>query len=67
LLLANVIGFIFNLGTFFTLISISPLCHSRPVLASIAGSTAGCTSIIFCRRSLFSIENGASNGTPATA
>jgi len=40
-LLANLIGFIFNLGPFFTLISISPLCHSQPVLAIIAGSAAG--------------------------
>jgi putative flippase GtrA len=40
-MLANLIGFIFNRGTFFTLISISPLCHSQPVLAIIAGSAAG--------------------------
>jgi len=39
--LANCVGFVFNRGTFFALISISPLCHSQPVLAIIAGSAAG--------------------------
>jgi putative flippase GtrA len=38
---ANFIGFIFNRGTFFILISISPLCRSQPVLAIMAGAAAG--------------------------
>ncbi len=40
-LLANSIGFVFNRGTFFALISISKLCHNQPVLPIIAGSAAG--------------------------
>ena len=38
---ANLVGFVFNRGTFFTLISISALCHRQPFLAIIAGSAAG--------------------------
>jgi putative flippase GtrA len=40
-LLANSIGFIFNRGTFFALVSVSRECHNQPVLAIIAGSAAG--------------------------
>jgi putative flippase GtrA len=40
-LIANSIGFVFNRGTFFTLISISKVCHNQPVLPIIAGSIAG--------------------------
>ena len=40
-LMANFIGFIFNRGVFFTLVSISPLCRSQPVLAIVAGTAAG--------------------------
>lgn len=42
-LLANFIGFIFNRGTFFTLISVSALCYRQPVLAIVAGSLVGLT------------------------
>jgi putative flippase GtrA len=40
-LAANGIGFIFNRGTFFILISISTLCHDNPVLGIVAGSLSG--------------------------
>jgi len=40
-LLANSIGFVFNRGTFFTLVSISALCRNQPVLPVIAGSAMG--------------------------
>ena len=40
-LVANAIGFVFNRGTFFVLISISTLCHNRPILPIAAGSIAG--------------------------
>ncbi len=40
-LAANSIGFVFNRGTFFTLITIFPLCLHDPVLAIIAGTFAG--------------------------
>jgi putative flippase GtrA len=42
-LVANLLGFILNRGTFFTLISISRLCYQQPVLGIIAGSLAGLT------------------------
>jgi putative flippase GtrA len=38
---ANAVGFVFNRGVFFTLITLSALCHRAPVLAIIAGSFAG--------------------------
>jgi putative flippase GtrA len=38
---ANMVGFVFNRGVFFALITVSPLCHREPVLAIIAGSFAG--------------------------
>ncbi len=40
-MLANSVGFIFNRGVFFILITVSPLCHRMPVLPIIAGSFAG--------------------------
>ncbi len=40
-IVANMIGFVFNRGTFFTLVAINRLCHQQPVLAIIAGSFAG--------------------------
>jgi putative flippase GtrA len=40
-LAVNSIGFIFNRGTFFTLVTISLRCREYPVLAIIAGSVAG--------------------------
>ncbi len=40
-LVANSIGFIFNRGTFFTLITVNALCRSQPVLPIICGSLAG--------------------------
>jgi putative flippase GtrA len=42
-MLANSVGFVFNRGVFFILITVSPLCHRIPVLAIIAGSFAGLT------------------------
>jgi putative flippase GtrA len=38
---ANAVGFVFNRGTFFALISISTICHRQPILAIAAGSCAG--------------------------
>ena len=40
-LLANSAGFVFNRGTFFVLVAVSPLCHRQPVFAIMAGSGAG--------------------------
>jgi len=40
-LAVNSIGFIFNRGTFFTLVTLSLRCREQPVLAIIAGSLAG--------------------------
>lgn len=40
-LIANLIGFVFNRGTYFTLITVSPVCHRHLVLAILAGSAAG--------------------------
>jgi putative flippase GtrA len=52
---ANLIGFAFNRGTYFTLISISRLCHSEPVLAIIAGSAGGlCFNYFLSKRFVFS-------------
>lgn len=54
-LVANLIGFIFNRGTFFTLVSINVLCRSQPVLAIIAGSMAGlCFNYFLSKRLVFS-------------
>lgn len=40
-LAANLVGFLFNRGTFFTLVAISALCRAQPVLAIVAGTAAG--------------------------
>ncbi len=40
-LVVNLIGFVFNRGCFFTLITVSSFCHNQPVYAVIAGSFAG--------------------------
>lgn len=37
----NMVGFVFNRGTFFALITYSALCRGEPILAIIAGSAAG--------------------------
>lgn len=37
----NLVGFVFNRGCFFALVTYSALCHQEPVLAIIAGSAAG--------------------------
>lgn len=51
---ANLIGFVFNRGTYFTLISVSSLCHHQPVLAIIAGSAAGlCFNYFLSKRYVF--------------
>lgn len=52
---ANFIGFIFNRGTFFTLISITVLCRNQPIFAIIAGSAAGlCFNYFLSKRLVFS-------------
>ena len=54
-LAANAIGFVFNRGAFFTLISISALCAQQPVLAIVAGSIAGlCFNYFLSKRLVFS-------------
>jgi putative flippase GtrA len=40
-LVANAVGFVFNRGTFFVLISINETCHNQPILPIMAGSIAG--------------------------
>ncbi len=40
-LAANAVGFVFNRGTFFVLISISTVFYNTPVLPIIAGSLSG--------------------------
>lgn len=40
-LLANLVGFILNRGTFFILIAASPFIYANPVIAVAAGSLAG--------------------------
>jgi putative flippase GtrA len=40
-LAVNSVGFVFNRGTFFALVTISLRCREHPVLAIIAGSLAG--------------------------
>ncbi len=50
----NSIGFIFNRGTFFILISVSLRCREQPVLAIIAGSAAGlCFNYFLSKRFVF--------------
>jgi len=38
---ANLPGLVLNLGTYFTLITVSPLCAAIPVIAVAAGAIAG--------------------------
>lgn len=53
-LMANAIGFIFNRGTFFTLIAVSVLCRHQPILAIIAGTAAGlCFNYFLSRKFVF--------------
>lgn len=53
-LLANSVGFVFNRGTFFTLVSVSPLCRAQPILAIMAGTAVGlCFNYILSRRYVF--------------
>jgi putative flippase GtrA len=53
-LMANSIGFVFNRGTFFILISISVLCRNQPVIAIFAGSIAGlCFNYFLSKRFVF--------------
>ncbi|MDR3521837.1 MAG: GtrA family protein [Acidocella sp.] len=42
-LAANAVGFVFNRGSFFILITVSLLCRRQPVYAIITGSFAGLT------------------------
>ena len=54
-LIANSVGFVFNRGTFFALISLSTLCHNQPVFPIIAGSIAGlCFNYFLSKRFVFS-------------
>jgi putative flippase GtrA len=54
-LVANSVGFIFNRGTFFILVSISILCRHQPVFAIVAGSIAGlCFNYFLSKRYVFS-------------
>ncbi len=38
---ANLLGFVLNRGTYFTLVTVSPLCAAQPIYAVAAGSVAG--------------------------
>ncbi len=40
-LAANLVGFVFNRGVFFTLITVNEVCRREPVFAIVAGSFAG--------------------------
>ena len=40
-LAANLLGFVLNRGTYFTLVTISATCAAEPVLAVAAGAIAG--------------------------
>jgi len=54
-LVANLVGFVFNRGIFFTLISISGLCQRQPIVGIIAGSAAGlCFNYFLSKRFVFS-------------
>ena len=54
-LIANSVGFVFNRGTFFAVISLSTLCHNQPVFPIIAGSIAGlCFNYFLSKRFVFS-------------
>jgi len=53
-LMANAIGFIFNRGTFFILISLSVLCRNQPILAILAGTAAGlCFNYVLSKKFVF--------------
>lgn len=53
-MIANSVGFVFNRGTFFILISISILCHHQPVIAIFAGSITGlCFNYFLSKRFVF--------------
>jgi putative flippase GtrA len=53
-ILANLVGFAVNRGTYFTLISIFILCHRQPVIAIIAGSVTGlCFNYFLSKRFVF--------------
>lgn len=54
-LVANLVGFVFNRGTFFALISINTLCRNQPIFPIIAGSAAGlCFNYFLSKRLVFS-------------
>jgi len=38
---ANLLGFVLNRGTYFTLVTVSPLCADQPIYAVAAGAVAG--------------------------
>ncbi len=59
-LLANLLGFIFNRGTFFTLVAASALCRHQPVLAIVAGSAAGLCFNYFLSRKFVFVGQGSS-------
>jgi putative flippase GtrA len=40
-MVTNLLGFVLNRGTYFLLVTISPICAANPVLAVAAGSLAG--------------------------
>lgn len=40
-MLANLLGFVLNRGTYFVLVTVSALCAAQPVLAVAGGSVAG--------------------------
>jgi putative flippase GtrA len=53
-LVANSVGFVFNRGTFFVLISINLLSRNHPILPIIAGSIAGlCFNYFLSKRFVF--------------
>jgi len=53
-LAANSIGFVFNRGTFFALVTFSAFCRQQPVVAIVAGSIAGlCFNFFLSKRYVF--------------
>jgi len=53
-LVANLIGFSVNRGTYFTLISLFVLCHNQPFIPIIAGSVTGlCFNYFLSKRFVF--------------
>ena len=55
-LLANLAGLALNRGTFYALISISPVCMSKPVIAIAAGAVAGMFANFGLSRAVFGIR-----------